>query len=130
MKTFIVYAMHKLCIGINPSHTYLVMFSSVSLIFKVLSTVLTRNLLFIEMSALNVPSAVTAITKYFPTSLTAELFHRRVDFFINEFLQIDTRICENEKQKVKYDVTPIYLEVDLSQYVQHFRVSYPTMFYD
>ncbi len=77
------------------------MFSSVSLIFKMLSTVLTRNLLFIEMSALNVPSTVTTITKYFPTSLTAELFHRRVDFFVNEFLQIDSRICENENQKIK-----------------------------
>lgn len=52
-----------------------------------------------EMSTFDVPSTVTTITKYFPTSLTPELFQRRVDFFINEFLQIDARICENEKQE-------------------------------
>ena len=87
------------------------MFSGVSLIFKVLSTLLTRNLVLIEMSAFYVPSTVTTITKYLPTSLTPELFHRRVDFIINEFLQIDSRICENENKSILFigQVNLIYI---------------------
>ena len=112
----------KSCVSINPSHTHLVMFSSVSLIFKVLSTLLTRNLVLIEMSAFYVPSTVTTITKYLPTSLTPELFHRRVDFTINEFLQIDSRICENENKSILF--------IGLSQFKIHFRVSSATMFND
>ena len=71
---------------INPGHTKSVVTLGISLILKVFSTVMTSHSLLIEMRVSDVAPTVATIIKYFPTRLTPEPFHRRVDLVVHKLL--------------------------------------------